>query len=223
MSDARTTDFCGEAVLGLVIEQPDHRFRLKRRLEARFPSAQFTHSRTYKAIGRLEREGYVRAVGAEHDRRGVVYEATPEGIEHNRDWVCAPTNALVSREELHAKISLCQPRDLPRLIDVIYAEECAYAAELERIRDRTVAEQGDGGPVPLAEREWSELMGNAVVHGEADNAGGRITQLQGLRGYLEELRDEAERRALADHRRAVAEIRPAAEHRRPVAEDRRTA
>jgi DNA-binding PadR family transcriptional regulator len=207
MSGARTTDFAGEAVLGLLIEQRDHRFKLQRRLEARFPSAQFTHSTAYKAVDRLEKEGYVRAVGAGRDRRGVIYEVTPEGVEHFRDWVCAPTNALVSREELHAKISLCQPRDLPRLIDVIYTEECAYAAELERIRNRMVAAQGNGGPVPLAARKWSELMENAVMHSEVDQSGWRITQLQGLRRYLEELRDEAERRALVEHRRTVAEDR----------------
>ncbi len=197
-------------MLGLVIEQPDHRFRLQRRLEARFPSAHFTHSRTYKAVDRLERDGYVRAIGGGQDGRGVIYEATPAGVEHFRAWVCAPTSGLVSREELHAKVSLCQPRDLPRVIDVIYTEECAYAAELERIRERMVAEQGSGAPLPLAERDWSELMEDAVVRSEVTQSGNRVAQLEGLRGYLEELRGEAERRALAEHRRAA------------VAEDRRT-
>jgi DNA-binding PadR family transcriptional regulator len=210
MSDARTTDFCGEAVLGLVIEQPDHRFRLQRRLEARFPSAHFTHSRTYKAVDRLARDGYVCALDGGQDgrgSRGIIYQATPAGVEHFRAWVCAPTSGLVSREELHAKVSLCQPRDLPRVIDVIYTEECAYAAELERIRERMVAEQRSGGPVPLAEREWSELMEDAVVRSEVTQSGNRVAQLEGLRGYLEGLRGEAERRALEEHRYAVAEDR----------------
>jgi DNA-binding PadR family transcriptional regulator len=194
-------------VLGLLIERPDHRFRLQRRLEARFASAHFTHSTTYKAVDRLQKDGYVRAIGGGQGGRGVMYEATPEGVEHFRAWVCAPTSGLVSREELHAKVSLCQPRDLPRVIDVIYSEECAYAAELERIRERMVAEQGSGGPVPLAERDWSELMEDAVVRSEVTQSGNRVAQLEGLRGYLEGLRGEAERRALEEHRRAVAEDR----------------
>lgn len=194
-------------MLGLLIEQADHRFRLQRRLEARFASAHFTHSRTYKAVERLEKDGYVRAAAGGQDRRGVVYEATPAGVEHFRAWVCAPTSGLVSREELHAKVSLCQPRDLPRVIDVIYAEECAYAAELERIRERMVAEHGGGAPVALAERDWSELMEDAVVRSELTQSGNRVAQLEGLRGYLEGLRGEAERRALAEHRRAGAEDR----------------
>jgi DNA-binding PadR family transcriptional regulator len=207
MAGARTTDFAGEAVLGLLVEQRDHRFRLQRRLEARFASAQFTHSTAYKAVDRLKKEGYVRAVGAGQDGRGVVYEATPEGVQHFRDWVCAPTGALVSREELHAKISLCEPRELPRLIDVIYTEECAYVTELDRIRERMLAEQVSGGPAPLADREWPELMQEAVLHGEVAHWGGRITQLSELRRYLEGLRAEAERRALSEHRRSLAEDR----------------
>ena len=121
--------------------------------------------------------------------------------------MCAPASALVTREELHAKIALSQPRDLPRLIDVIYAEECACVAELDRIRERAIAEQGSGSPRRLTDEEWSELMEDAVLQGEVAHWDGRITQLSQLRSYLEGLRGEAERRALAEHRRGVAEDR----------------
>ncbi len=180
-------------MLGLLVEQRDHRFKLQRRLEALIPSAQFTHSTAYKAVDRLQKDGYVRALdGGQDGRGGVVYEATPEGVEHFRAWVCTPTSGVVSREELHAKVLLCQPRDLPRVIDVIYSEECAYAAELERIRERVVAEQrGNGRALPIAEREWEDLMEDAVVHSEMAQSGARMRQLEGLRRYLEELRGEA--------------------------------
>ena len=145
MSRARITGVsAGELVLGLLIEQPDHRFSLRRRLETRFGLAQFSPSTTYSAVKQLEKDGYVRAVDAGQDGCDGVYEATPEGVAHSREWVCAPASALVTREELHAKIALSRPRDLPRLIDVIYTEECACAAELDRIRERMVAEQGSG-------------------------------------------------------------------------------
>jgi len=194
----------GELVLGLLIERPDHRFNLRRRLETRFGLAQFGPSTAYSAVKQLEKDGYVRAVDAGEEGCDGVYEATPEGVAHSREWVCAPANALVTREELHAKIALSRPRDLPRLIDVIYSEECACAAELDRIREQTIAEQGSGSPRGLSDAEWSELMEDTVLQGEAAHWDGRVRQLAELRHYLEGLRGEAERRALAEHRRGVA-------------------
>jgi DNA-binding PadR family transcriptional regulator len=209
MSRARTTGLpAGEAVLGLVIEQPDHGFSLERRLETRFAAARFAYSTAYSALKRLQKKGLVRVVEAAATAADeVTYEATPEGVEHFRNWVRAPTSAPVSREELHAKIALCEPRDLPRLIDVLHSEELACTAELDGIRERTVAELGNARRGLLAEEEWSQLMDRGVVHGEAAFWGGRITQLAQLRSYLEELREEAERRALAEHRRGLEENR----------------
>jgi len=209
MSRARTTGVsAGELVLGLVIERPDHCFSLDARLATRFASASFSPTTAYNAVKRLEKDGLVRAVDAGQDRHYVIYEATPAGKEHIRNWVRAPTSAPLLREELHAKVALCEPRDLPRVIEIVYSQECACTAELERIRERVVAEQGGrGGPLPLAEREWSELMEDALVECEVAHWGERRTQLAELRRYLEGLRGEAERRALAEHRRSVAEDR----------------
>jgi DNA-binding PadR family transcriptional regulator len=205
MSRARTTGLpAGEAVLGLVIEQPDHGFSLERRLDTRFASARFAYSTAYNALKRLQKNGLVRVVEA--DPTGVdggTYEATQEGVEHFRKWVRTPTSRPVSREELHAKIALCEPRDLPRLIDVLHSEELACIAELDGIRKRAVAEQQGAGRSPIADESWSKLMNRGVVHGEAAFWGGRITQLANLRSYLEELREEAERRALQQHRREM--------------------
>jgi hypothetical protein len=94
---------------------------------------------------------------------------------------------------------------LPRLIDVVHSEELACLAELDRLRERVVAEQRDVRGRPLATAQWSTLMDRGVVQGEAAFWGGRATQLAQLRSYLEELRGEAERRALAQHRRGLAE------------------
>jgi DNA-binding PadR family transcriptional regulator len=205
MSRARTTGLpAGEAVLGLVIERPDHGFSLERRLQTRFPAARFAYSTAYNALKRLQKGGLVRVVEA--DPTGpdeVTYEASQKGVEHFRNWVRAPTSGPVSREELHAKIALCEPRDLPRLIDVLHSEELACIAELDRIRERMVAEQQSAGRRSLAEQSWSELMNRGVVHGEVAFWGGRITQLAHLRSYLDELREEAERRALQTHRRGL--------------------
>jgi DNA-binding PadR family transcriptional regulator len=211
MSRTRTTGLsAGEAVLGLVIEQPDRGFGLERRLEERFGPARFAYSTAYSALHRMEKDGLVRAVRAEPAAsREVIYEATPQGVEHFRDWVRGASSAPVLREELHAKIALCEPRDLPRLIDVVHAEELACISELDRIRERMVAEQRVAAGRAIADEDWSKLMDRGVVHGEAAFWGGRITQLAHLRSYLEELRDESERRALREHRRGREEDRRA--------------
>lgn len=203
MSRARTRGLsAGDAVLGLLIEMPDHGFKLERRLEERFGSARFAYSTAYSALRRLQKDGLIRAAPGRPPSAGeVVYEATPKGVEHFREWVRAPTSGPVLREELHARIALCEPRDLPRLIDIVHVEESACVAELERIRERMVAEQALSGSHTVAEQSWPALMDRAVTHGEAAFWGGRIKQMAQVRGYLEELRPEAERRALANHRR----------------------
>jgi DNA-binding PadR family transcriptional regulator len=195
----------GEAVLGLVIEQPDHGFSLERRLQERFATARFAYSTAYSALRRLQKDGLVRVVASDRaDADEVTYEATPKGVEHFREWVRASSSAPVSREELHAKIALCEPRDLPRVIDTVHAEELACIGELDRIRERMVAEARHASGRTLAETRWSELMDRGVVHGEAAFWGGRIKQLAQLRSYLDELRAEAERRVLEERRRGQA-------------------
>ena len=206
---ARTTGLsAGEAVLGLVVEQPDRGFALERRLAQRFAAARFAYSTAYSAVRRLQKDGFVRAIQADSgasEEEEVLYEATAEGVAHLREWVRAPTSTPALREELHARIALCEPRDLPRLIDIVHSEELACIAELDRVRKRMVGEQSEARSRPLEREPWSALMDRGVVHGEAAFWGGRATQLAQLRAYLEDLRAEAERRAINRHRRAHAQ------------------
>jgi DNA-binding PadR family transcriptional regulator len=209
MSRARTTGLsAGEAVLGLVIEQPDRGFGLERRLEERFGAARFAYSTAYNALYRMERQGLVRVAGtATGDAREATYEATPRGVEHFRQWLRAPATAPVLREELHAKIAFCEPRDLPRLIDVVHDEELACIRELDSIRERMLTEREGDSDRSLAEQDWSALMARGVVDGEAAFWGGRIAQLARLRTYLQELREEAGRRTLHEDRRELRQRR----------------
>jgi hypothetical protein len=52
----------GEAVLGLVIEQPGNSYQLEQRLEGRFGSAQFSHATAYHALKRLAKQGLIRPI-----------------------------------------------------------------------------------------------------------------------------------------------------------------
>jgi DNA-binding PadR family transcriptional regulator len=55
----------GNAVLGLLIEQPANSYQLERRLERRFGSASFAHGTAYHAVRRLASQGLIRPVGPE--------------------------------------------------------------------------------------------------------------------------------------------------------------
>ena len=183
----------GEAVLGLVIEQPDSASQLGRRLVERFRSAQFTRSTGHNALTRLARQGLVRMVaddgcGGEEER----YEATQQGVEHFRAWLrSSSTAAPALREELQAKVAFCDPDDLPRLIDAICAEERACASMFAAAQGRlSAAELVAPRPATGAER-WSELARQAVLRDEAAMWGMRFKRLERLRARLEEMGAEA--------------------------------
>jgi DNA-binding PadR family transcriptional regulator len=82
----------GEAVLGLLIEQPGNSYQLERRLEGRFGSAQFAHGTAYQAVKRLSKQGLIRALDGDQAIASAraeagylpatAYEATAEGVEH---------------------------------------------------------------------------------------------------------------------------------------------
>jgi DNA-binding PadR family transcriptional regulator len=203
----------GEAVLGLLIDRPGRACELERRLKERFGAARYSYSTAYSALRRLKADGYVRAMEPasqssqptteQESEEGVVYEATQDGIEYFHAWMVAPTSAPIPREELHVRLALCQPRDLPRLIEVVHLQELACTDELDRVRKRMIAQQDSTGTRTVAQEDWRTLMDEGVAHGEAALWGGRIAQLGHLRTYLEQLRDEAERRALHQHRLAM--------------------
>jgi DNA-binding PadR family transcriptional regulator len=125
---ARGSDGFGrEVILGLLTEEPSNCYQLDRRLAERFGSAAYTHGTARQAIKRLVDEGLV-CVGSANRRvaagggvraRTTTYEATPTGVKHFHEWMWASVSTPPVREELHAKIALCRPIDLPRMIEVV--------------------------------------------------------------------------------------------------------
>jgi DNA-binding PadR family transcriptional regulator len=175
----------GEAVLGLVIEQPGNSYQLEQRLEGRFGSAQFGHATAYHALKRLTKQGLIRPVD------DTSYEATEAGITHFRGWLRASTATPPVREELQAKIAFCGPEDLPRMVEIIREAELACASQLEDLNERMRRERRLGGDDP-----WRRLTGMIVTAGDVAWWDSRIRWLQTLRQYLqrEGERYEAERR-----------------------------
>ena len=199
----------GEAVLGLVIEQPGNSYQLERRMERRFGSAQFAHGTAYQAVKRLSKQGLIRVVDQDQSPQSVsaevgglpatTYEATVAGVEHFGDWLSASTAMPPVREELHAKIAFCGPADLPRMIEIVRESELACATQLESLNERMRRERRLSG-----DDAWRRLMGVIVTAGDAAWWDARIRWLQALRQYLqrERQRYEAEQGTHTSHPRA---------------------
>jgi DNA-binding PadR family transcriptional regulator len=184
----------GDAVLGLLIEQPANSYQLERRLETRFGSAAFAHGTAYQAVKRLAGQGLIRPLTADAPLplsppsipssqatvHATAYEATPRGVEHFRRWLRASTSRPPVREELLAKISFCGPADLPRMIEIVRDAELACTAQLKELNERMRRERLLAG-----DDAWRRLMTLIVTAGDTAWWDARIKWLQDLRTYLQ--------------------------------------
>jgi DNA-binding PadR family transcriptional regulator len=133
------------AVLGLLAQRRGYGYDLVQRFEEQVGSAwQLNAGAIYVALDKLEQEGLVRPlmpedaaapVSRRRTTRGaprVIYEATPQGLERFEDWMATGSSMSPLREELHLKLALSQPRNLPRLIELTYEQEQACLERLEQ-------------------------------------------------------------------------------------------
>jgi DNA-binding PadR family transcriptional regulator len=164
------------AVLGLVIEEPSPPHRLTAKLRQRLSSAEFVDSNVYSALTRLEREGLVRA-----DETDGGYEATEEGVRHFEQWLFASSSAPPLRDELHMKIALCQPQNLPRMIELVYGQEVVCLARVQELKRSFEKLQA---PEP---HRWSGLVMVLVRDAELAFWEARLSWLQGVRDSLEHM------------------------------------
>lgn len=176
-----------EVVLGLLIERPGTSHDLEQRLRERFGSAQFSRGTASNALKRLAESGLIRTP---EDRRSRRYVPTQTGIERFRLWMRSAVATPPVREELHAKIALCQPADLPAMIQVVRDAENACGLRFQGLQwrmqdERRGATMGD----------WRDRMDLLVRSADVAWWGARITWLQGVRASLERERRryEAER------------------------------
>jgi DNA-binding PadR family transcriptional regulator len=196
------------AILGLVIERPGYGYQLAQRLEERFGSSAFAPSGVYSALDQLSRDALVRAageMGPGHARRAAprtIYEATDEGVDHFEAWMLGSSPTPPLRDELHMKIALCRPRNLPRLVDLVYGQELSC---MGRLRDLKAT--SEIGVVEGDAYEWSRLMRTLARDAEVALWRARIEWLQSARELLEGLQEESQhaqpRRELAGAPRAA--------------------
>jgi DNA-binding PadR family transcriptional regulator len=181
------------AILGLVIERPGYGYQLAQRLEERFGSSAFAPSGVYSALDQLSRDEFVRAAGemglgpARRAAPRMIYEATDQGVDHFEEWLVGSSPAPPLRDELHMKIALCRPSNLPRLIDLVYGQELACQG---RLRDLKASRVGAASGDP---RDWSRLMQALVRDAEIALWNARIEWLQNARELLDGLLQESRR------------------------------
>jgi DNA-binding PadR family transcriptional regulator len=170
----RSHTSASEVALGLVVERPGTSSRVAQRLNERLGSTQFTVQAVSRALGRLEKRGWVHSVDEE-------YVATPRGVERFRDWLSASLPLPPVREELLAKIALCRIEDLPRLIGVVRDCELACLVMVSDLNERVRRERHAIERVrEWPRRKYAVLMGGDLAWWEA-----RIKWLENLRGDLE--------------------------------------
>lgn len=122
------------AVLGLLVERPGYGYDLIQRLNERVgPAWQLNPSVVYTALDQLEAAAYITARRREpagepdHTARRaarVIYEPTEDGQAEFRAWLARPSARLEPiRAEIHLKLALAQPDDMPLILDAIEQEE----------------------------------------------------------------------------------------------------
>jgi len=196
------------AVLGLVIEEPGPPHRLTAKLRQRLSSAEFVDSNVYSALSRLERDGLVRAVESDAAQEPVrlaavaadgttrrlatrrststrsdarAFEATAAGVAHFEEWLLGSSSAPPLRDELHMKVALCQPHNLPRLIELVYGQELVCLGRVQELR------RSFQRLAPPAPDRWSGLVLVHVRDAELSFWDARLTWLQGVRASLERM------------------------------------
>ncbi|HEY7933879.1 MAG TPA: hypothetical protein VID48_08650 [Solirubrobacteraceae bacterium] len=177
------------AVLGLVIERPSERYRLAVDVRDRF-GAGTTY--VYWALDQLEGAGLVdRFDDRGHPvRRGVrcqrpTYRPTEQGIAHFDQWLSSSISEPSFRsDEVHIRLGLCRPRDVPGMIDQVLGQEQVC---LGRIRD--LKRLGEEQP-PLGS-SWSKTVEVLSRDAELAHWSSRLEWLQSVRGMLDRIPRDA--------------------------------
>jgi hypothetical protein len=126
-----------------------------------------------------------RSPGSRADSRS--FEATPEGVRHFEEWLLGSSTAPPLRDELHMKVALCQPHNLPRLVELVYGQELVCLARVQELKRSFERAR------PPAPTRWSGLVLVHIRDAELSFWDARLTWLQGVRASLEGMHAEYER------------------------------
>ncbi len=127
------------AVLGLVIEQPGHAWRIAAEMRRRLSFADLVDSYPYWALDKLETEGLVGGDGAlaggGRTQRHVVYETTMKGVQAFEDWLRSPPGQGSLRDDVQFRLAVVRPHDVSHLVELIRERELVCIAR-EQVLER---------------------------------------------------------------------------------------
>lgn len=185
------------AVLGLLVQRRGYGYDLVQRFEEQVgPAWQLNAGAVYVALDKLEQDGLVRPVpsedGAPLTRRRtvrgaprVVYEPTERGVACFEEWMAADSSMSPLREELHLKLALSRPVNLPRLIEMTVEQERVCLARLEdHIGSRSHDE------LLGASHAWPAVASGMVRDAEIAHLQATVEWLRRIREAMRCLQDE---------------------------------
>ena len=179
-----------QAVLGSVVERPDHGYRVALRLQRSLGWKKLTRQAVYLQLDRLATEGLVHKAAADvpstdGGARRTLYEATNAGVESFDAWMRAPCALEAARDELYTKIALSKRHHLPELI--------ALTRQLER--DCLTRLRSLERPSPSASSShldpWASAAEMLLVNREAATLQTEMRWLQRARAVMETLREDS--------------------------------
>jgi hypothetical protein len=136
------------------------------------------------AVTRLPAAVTRRSPGSRADSRS--FEATPAGVKHFEKWLLSSSTAPPLRDELHMKVALCQPHNLPRLVELVYGQELVCLARVQELKRAFERAR------PPSPDRWSGLVLVHIRDAELSFWDARLTWLQGVRKSLEGMHTEYE-------------------------------
>jgi DNA-binding PadR family transcriptional regulator len=155
--------------LGLVIEEPGNGYQIGLRMNERLASARFSEKAANVALRRAKEEGLVRKNSGE-------YEATRIGVQRFERWLLSSSALPPVREDLLARVALCQPKDMPRLIEVLRDDERACLAIVEGLNAQSRREAH-----AIAPQGWRRHIDMALMGADAEWWDARIAWVRVLR------------------------------------------
>jgi DNA-binding PadR family transcriptional regulator len=186
------------AVLGLLVQRRGYGYDLVQRFgEQVGPAWQLNAGAIYVALDKLEQEGLVRPLSSDDDAappqrrrtvRGaprVIYEVTDRGVERFDDWMSAQSTMAPLREELHLKLALSRPRNLPRLIELTYEQEQSCMERLEQYTGRRTADD-----LLASSEPWSGVASAMLREAEIAHLQATVEWLRRIRAAMKWVRDQ---------------------------------
>jgi DNA-binding PadR family transcriptional regulator len=168
--------------LALLASGPAHGYELKQAFETRFGHLlpPLNAGQIYTTLGRLERDGLVRADHVEQDGRPNkrVYELTDEGRTALAEWVAAPAPGTRLKDEFFMKLVLAGLTGVAEPKALIERQRREYLQSLRDLAELAAARRGNGDPTAelliegaalhlQADLEWLDLCDQRLISQEA--------------------------------------------------------